>query len=74
MEWKSKKYKVKSKREFEWDFRFEIMPVIGFGIACGNTQSRKGYHSAAWDFIILFLCFQFNIHLSYLYLKTKPSK
>lgn len=69
-----KTYKIKSKREFEWRFELEILHAIGFGIAMGNTQPISSYHSASWDFTILLFCFRFDINLSYLYLKTKPSK
>lgn len=65
--------KNKHRRDYKWEFAFEWFPGIGFGIALGNHQPKKKYTTASWQLCIVFLCFSFDVELSYRYKKFKPN-
>lgn len=55
------------KRDYKIEYDFDLIQGIGFCIGCANTQPKKKYHIAQWNFIIIFLCFGFSLNFSYKY-------
>ena len=46
---------------------FEIERAIGLGIAIGNTQPKHKYKTAYWHFVVMVLCFHFELNVMYPY-------
>lgn len=57
------------KREYKWNNNIYIEPSVGLGLAIGNVQPKKKYHTAWWTLNILFVCWRFELRLSYNYKK-----